>query len=141
MNVARCLDHETLVDHVEGRLQPEAAEAVLQHLDECESCRKLATETLLASGLDRIAEGASALPTRNLDRYVVLRELGARAMGVVYEAYDPTLERKLALKLLRSEVSEKADDLRARLMREGQAMARLHHPNVVSVFDVGTFAG
>ena len=59
-------------------------------------------------------------------------------MGVLYAAYDPQLGRKVALKLLRAALGDSADS-RARLLREAQAMARLSHPNVVSVYDVGTF--
>jgi tetratricopeptide (TPR) repeat protein/predicted Ser/Thr protein kinase len=71
-----------------------------------------------------------------LGRYVVLSQLGAGGMGVVYAAYDPELDRKLAIKLLLSTHS-RADAAHARLLREAQAMAKLDHPNVVPVFDVG----
>src|SRR5687768_3429101 len=56
-------------------------------------------------------------------------------MGVVYEAHDPELDRMVALKLLRAD--EAGETRRARLQREAQAMARLSHPNVVTVHDVG----
>ena len=59
-------------------------------------------------------------------------------MGVVYAAYDPELDRKVAIKLLHPRAGD-SSDLRVRLLREAQAMARLTHPNVVSVYDVGTF--
>jgi tRNA A-37 threonylcarbamoyl transferase component Bud32/tetratricopeptide (TPR) repeat protein len=59
-------------------------------------------------------------------------------MGVVYAAYDPELDRKLALKLLRR-LPATAGGEQARLLREGQAMARLAHPNVVAVYDTGAF--
>ena len=61
-------------------------------------------------------------------------------MGEVYAAYDPTLDRKLAIKLVRVERGASASgvDARSRLMREAQAIARLSHPNVVIVHDVGT---
>jgi serine/threonine protein kinase len=72
-------------------------------------------------------------------RYVVLETLGSGGMGVVYAAYDPELDRKVALKLLREEMVSRSRELRARMMREAQALARLSHPNVVAVFDVGTF--
>jgi tetratricopeptide (TPR) repeat protein len=70
-----------------------------------------------------------------LGRYLVIKRLGAGGMGVVYKAYDPALDRRVAVKLLRGRESGQA---RARLLREAQAMARLSHPNVVPVFDVGT---
>ena len=72
-----------------------------------------------------------------IDRYVVLERLGAGGMSIVYAAYDPELRRRVALKLLLVDVG--ADQ--ARLLREARAIARLAHPNVVTVFDVGTFEG
>jgi serine/threonine protein kinase len=73
-------------------------------------------------------------------RYVILSRLGGGGMGVVYAAYDPDLDRKVAIKLLRpGRRTDAASEGRARLMREAQAMARLDHPNVVGVLDVGTF--
>jgi tetratricopeptide (TPR) repeat protein len=75
-----------------------------------------------------------------LGRFVVLNRVGAGGMGVVYAAYDPELDRKVAVKLLHPNLGgrDKEDVGRARLLREAQAMARLSHPNVVTVFDVGT---
>ena len=69
-----------------------------------------------------------------IGRYVVLSRLGAGAMGVVYAAYDPDLDRKVAIKLLRGKGSV---DSRTRLLREAQALAQLSDPNVVSVHDAG----
>jgi serine/threonine protein kinase len=69
-------------------------------------------------------------------RYVVLQRLGAGGMGVVHAAYDPELDRKVALKLLLPGMV--GDTGRARLLREAQALARLSHPNVVAIHDVGT---
>jgi tetratricopeptide (TPR) repeat protein/predicted Ser/Thr protein kinase len=72
-----------------------------------------------------------------IDRYIVVDQLGAGGMGVVYKAFDPELGRPVALKLLKT---EHAGGLhRDRLLREAQALARLSHPNVVAVHDVGTF--
>lgn len=71
-----------------------------------------------------------------LGRYLVLDTLGRGGMGVVYLAYDPGLDRRVAIKLLRGHAATSA--ARERLLREAQAMAQLSHPNVVPVFDVGT---
>jgi serine/threonine protein kinase/tetratricopeptide (TPR) repeat protein len=74
-----------------------------------------------------------------IGRYVVLGPVGRGAMGEVYAAYDPELDRKVAIKLLRAKGGASRLDGRARLLREAQAIARLSHPNVVVVYDVGTF--
>ncbi|EDM81713.1 serine/threonine kinase family protein [Plesiocystis pacifica SIR-1] len=71
-----------------------------------------------------------------IGRYVVVRTLGQGGMGTVFLAYDPELDRRVAVKLLRA--SKARDTSRSRLMREAQAMARVSHPNVVAVHDVGT---
>ncbi|MBK8239957.1 MAG: serine/threonine protein kinase [Deltaproteobacteria bacterium] len=73
---------------------------------------------------------------RLVGRYIVLERLGAGGMGVVYRAFDPDLDRSVALKLVTVD-RERGDDERSRLLREAQAMARLAHPNVIPVFDVG----
>src|SRR6187200_468513 len=70
-----------------------------------------------------------------VDKFIIVAELGAGGMGVVYEAYDPGLDRKVALKLLRTDAG--GDGPRARLLREAQAMARVVHPNVVTVYEAG----
>jgi tetratricopeptide (TPR) repeat protein len=70
-------------------------------------------------------------------RYVILDRIGSGGMGVVYAAYDPELDRRVALKLLRTDRFAAPGHLR--LLREAQALARLTHPNVVAVHDAGTF--
>jgi serine/threonine protein kinase/formylglycine-generating enzyme required for sulfatase activity len=74
-----------------------------------------------------------------IGRYVILERVGNGAMGVVYGAYDPELDRKIALKLLRGVGAGAAPLARARMMREAKAMARLSHPNVAAVHDVGEY--
>jgi tetratricopeptide (TPR) repeat protein/tRNA A-37 threonylcarbamoyl transferase component Bud32 len=91
-----------------------------------------------------LAEPAAMLPQgAKLGRYVVIDRVGAGGMGVVYAAYDPELDRKVALKVLRRAVADgpTGSQQRDRLMREAQAMAKLSHPNVITVHDVGTFEG
>jgi len=75
-----------------------------------------------------------------IDRYRVEAQLGSGGMGVVYAAYDPALDRRVALKVLPAIDDEHRDHLEARLRREAQALARLHHPAVVAVHDVGLAA-
>ncbi len=82
-------------------------------------------------------------PGARLGRYHVLQRIGAGGMGVVYAAFDPDLDRKVALKVLHPERLDGDAGSRghARLIREAKAMARLAHPNVVAVHDVGVFDG
>jgi eukaryotic-like serine/threonine-protein kinase len=91
-----------------------------------------------APELDPDAEPAEQLNRgQTVGRFVVLGLLGRGGMGEVYGAYDPELDRKVAVKLVRPRVSRSRDD-RGRLLREAQAIAKLSHPNVVVIYDVGT---
>ncbi|MEM6988952.1 MAG: serine/threonine-protein kinase [Myxococcota bacterium] len=90
-------------------------------------------------GSEPVEERSGALePGETLGRYVVLYRLGTGGMGIVYAAYDPQLDRKVALKLLRHLSSNPKRRKRAteRLLREARSMARLTHPNVITVHDV-----
>ena len=82
--------------------------------------------------------GAPAESTR-VGRFAVLRRIGAGGMGVVYAAYDEQLGRKVAIKLVRPGRDD--PDASARSRREAQALARLSHPNVVHVYEVGEYQG
>ncbi|HEY1550319.1 MAG TPA: serine/threonine-protein kinase [Kofleriaceae bacterium] len=75
-------------------------------------------------------------------RYIILDVVGQGGMGVVYAAYDPELERKVAIKLLQAKTGSVGSSAggQAWLQREAQAQAKLAHPNVLSVYDVGTLA-
>jgi eukaryotic-like serine/threonine-protein kinase len=86
-------------------------------------------------GQATLARGAT------IGRYVVLGLVGRGGMGEVYAAYDPELDRKVAVKLLRVKPGNGVSltEGRQRTLREAQAIARLSHPNVVVVYDVGTF--
>jgi tetratricopeptide (TPR) repeat protein len=76
-----------------------------------------------------------------LGRYLLLERLGAGGMGQVYAAYDPRLDRKVAVKLLLPHPADATAEARARLLREAQAMARLAHPHVLPVHDAGEVDG
>ena len=79
--------------------------------------------------------GELVTPTR-IDRFELIRELGVGGMGAVYAAHDPRLDRAVALKVLAR--TGEGPEASRRLVREAQAMARLKHPNVVAVHEVGT---
>jgi len=86
------------------------------------------------------AGGVELVRGQTIDHFVVLERLGAGGMGVVVAAYDPNLDRRVAIKVLRPDVGEggSRDRPTQRLLREAQAMAKLSHPNVVTVHEVGT---
>ena len=72
----------------------------------------------------------------NIGRYEIVREVGRGAIGVVYEAWDPKLKRRVALKRLKAGVDATAEEL-LRMRAEAEAIAKLHHPNIVQIYDVG----
>ncbi len=90
----------------------------------------------------RITMGQGPRPGDRIGRYVIRSKLGRGGMGVVYGAYDPILGRRVALKLVRHRDRLDGVDIQVdeRLRREAQALARLAHPNVVSLYDVGSCA-
>jgi len=74
-----------------------------------------------------------------IGRFVTLELLGVGGMGEVYLCYDPELDRRVAVKLLHPPRSGRAEEARARLLREARSIARLSHPNVVTVHDVAVW--
>jgi tetratricopeptide (TPR) repeat protein len=84
------------------------------------------------------AAGGSPMPGTQLGRYIVRERIGAGGMGEVHAAYDPELDRKVAIKLLHRDLGAQATD---RLRREARTMARLSHRNLVAVHDVGEHDG
>jgi serine/threonine protein kinase/tetratricopeptide (TPR) repeat protein len=105
--------------------------------------RRLAEGTVAGTVPARAAAAARDAELQrgtSVGRYVLLEPLGQGGMGVVYKAYDPELDRSIALKLLLAG-EDQNEAQRERLLREAQALARLAHPNVLAVHDVGTFRG
>ncbi|MCB9701188.1 MAG: serine/threonine protein kinase [Myxococcales bacterium] len=96
-----------------------------------EGARRLSLRRVLSRVLDEAPE-----PVR-VGRFALLERVGVGGMGVVYVAHDPDLDRRVALKLLRGDRRSPS----ARLLREAQALARLSHPNVVAVHEVGVHEG
>lgn len=148
-----CPDDETWALLAEGALARDLTDDLARHAEQCESCH------LALAGLDLVPEpdlgtaptelGATSLPTtarapavdQRLGRYAVIATLGEGGMGVVYKAHDPELDRHVALKLLKPSNSAGRDELVVRLQREARSMAKLSHPNVVTVYDVGKHEG
>ena len=92
-----------------------------------------AHDATLTASYEIERDAPSSVPAR-VGRYEICEVLGAGAMGVVYRARDPELDRAVAIKLVRTGGGRSSG---ARLLREAQAMARLRHPNVLPIFDVG----
>src|SRR5688572_23413479 len=72
---------------------------------------------------------------RVIGRYEIQRPIGAGGMGVLWLARDPMIDRLVAIKLMREGVESATS--RERFMREARSAGRLHHPNIVTIFDVG----
>lgn len=121
------LDDEVVLGFVEGRLAADLLGTVDEHLDRCDSCRDLVASFARVRGDD-----GELLPGTLVAHYVIAEQLGAGAMGRVYAATDRKLDRRVAIKLLRD-----PGGARERMVREAQAMAKLAHPNVVGVLEVG----
>ena len=145
-----CLDENQVVALVHGRLAGPSLVAAQEHLDSCLDCLDLVgmfQQTTLDAVKDddfvplteSVQIDLNAPPGSQIGRYEVIRALGRGGMGVVYLARDPQLDRAVALKLVRPSLQEdeRADHFERRLMREARAMAKLSHPNVLTIYDVG----
>ncbi len=159
MNTIDCPDLQTLSAYLLGDLDEPAFTRVARHLDACPHCQEQADrldsqdDTVLAglrvmiqspdqtAGGDRTEAASSDEPadsTAAIDQwgdFRIAREIGRGGMGVVYEAYQGSLGRHVALKLL----PERGN--LARFHREAKAAGRLHHTNIVPVFGVGEHDG
>ncbi|MCH9683627.1 MAG: serine/threonine protein kinase, partial [Deltaproteobacteria bacterium] len=139
-----CPDETTLALLAEGALAPAQIQAVEGHVDDCAACRELLAMMGRAADFPVVEPAQRELARgETVGRHVVLERVGAGGMGVVYAAYDPDLDRRVALKLLRDEVlgSEDGGEARQRMVREAKALARTAHPNVVTVYEVSTWCG
>ena len=85
------------------------------------------------------AQGQGPGGISHLGKYELRREIGRGAMGVVYEGWDPTIERRVAVKTIRQDQLEgsEAAEILTRFQREAKAAGRISHPNIVAVFDFG----
>ncbi|MDC0713501.1 serine/threonine-protein kinase [Stigmatella sp. ncwal1] len=134
-----CPSETTLSDLLGGGLLEGRKGQVLAHVEQCVGCQRAlaAGASSLPDGSARTGPVEALAPGSTLSRYVVLERIGQGAMGVVYAARDPELDRRVALKVLRPD-GRQVEELRRRLLREAQALARLSDPHVIAVHDVGT---
>ncbi len=150
-----CPELSALHDFVQGFLPPQAREGVRAHLAQCAACCQLVAQGRSSSGGEVTEPGAgftpgtepvpiapplhALAPGERVGRYVLEEKLGEGAMGVVYAARDPELDRRVALKMVAAKGRAGEEDLgaRTRLVNEAQALARLSHPNVVAVHELG----
>ncbi len=150
-----CLDENTIAALVGGDLGAAKLDAAHAHLETCSACSRLVADLMKGARADseqmsladtvpksgRVETGEEPKLER-VGRYVVLEHLGTGGMGRVHAAFDPVLERKLALKLVKAgRTADAAEEVKARLLREGKAIAQLNHPNIVSIFDMGVAEG
>jgi len=84
--------------------------------------------------------GTPSKPTK-IGRFTLLDRVGAGAMGTVYAAYDPELDRRVAIKVLHGALDDAPDRVQSQLLREARALAKLDHANVATVYEVGTVDG
>ncbi|MFY0562241.1 tetratricopeptide repeat protein [Archangium lansingense] len=138
-----CPDENTLTGYASGALDPEGTTAVRQHVAGCSECRSVLAAL---SGLETpppLVDTGLLVSGARVGRYMVLGLLGEGGMGRVHAAYDPELDRKVALKLLNlARLGEGSlAQARQRLEREARTMARLSHPHVAQLHDVGEFQG
>jgi eukaryotic-like serine/threonine-protein kinase len=140
---ASCPAEDDVLAFAQGRLGPPAAARIEAHLDACEECVHAVAEAAAYLSQDAAASTATLpeaasrpRPHDRIGRFVVESVLGAGGAAVVYAARDPQLERRVAVKVLRSHTDETSAE---RLLREAKAMAQLSHPNVVTIYEAGVF--
>lgn len=132
----QCPSDAALSAFIEGALPEVDAGPVRRHLASCEVCREVLREVEPSGSLplwERVKEKRWSVG-QQVGRYVLLSFVGAGGMGEVWAAWDPQLERRVALKRLAPILSAVAGE--DEVVSEARALARFHHPNVVTVYEV-----
>jgi serine/threonine protein kinase len=145
-----CLSDDSVLAIVDGAADYPSLARDMRHLDRCQACRTLvvhATGAPLSQPIPTSLAHALSLGAR-FGRYIVEDLIGVGSMGLVYSAQDTELRRRVALKIMRQDLRACSSETLAfartvpdpafRLLKEAQAMARLSHPNAVTIYDVGT---
>ncbi len=149
-----CLDANRLQAWQGGQLTGQERDDAKEHIDGCAECRQrvallvtiestaaaLGSSPALESTLPWTGRHSDGLdPGTRIGRFEIKRVLGVGGMGVVYAAEDPELNREVALKLLRDAMASDAGVASRRIFREARLAARVSHPNVVSIYEVGQY--
>jgi hypothetical protein len=133
-----CPPVTAILDYLEARLPSDERADVEGHAADCAACRVALSDLARDAFADSSTSSGSRIRAGNtVGRYAILERLGSGAMGVVWAAYDPQLDRKVALKLL----ARPATTGETQLLEEARSLARVSHPNVVAVYDAGLFEG
>ena len=128
-----CPDEAKISEFVARALTATVAARIEAHLADCDDCRNLVF-ALASSGDDRASERE---PAQRIDRFEIIDVVGRGAMGVVYRARDPELDRTVAIKVLALNLAS-SDDIVRRFRVEARAVNKIKHPNVVDIQDFGT---
>ncbi|MBA3503385.1 MAG: serine/threonine protein kinase, partial [Deltaproteobacteria bacterium] len=131
-------------------LDAKEAARVSSHIDTCEACRAIVVAAVRGESqtppqqfpggtpsVPLVARVEKSLVGTRMGRYEIRSLLGAGGMGQVFAAYDAELDRSIALKVLRPELARAASVLADRLVRESRLMAKIAHPSVITVYDIG----
>ena len=139
-----CIDEGVVLAFLEGALSQNDRSEVEGHVAACTACADLMTWAAADQAHPSRAVGREGRPFvgqlhpgSRVDRYQILGAVGRGGMGEVYAAYHPDLDCRIALKVVH-ELGAESMERRSRLLREARAIARLSHPNVISVYDAGT---
>ncbi|MEO8178834.1 MAG: serine/threonine-protein kinase, partial [Deltaproteobacteria bacterium] len=133
-----CLQQATIVGLLEGELEGAALTAAEAHLAQCEQCRALvaAAGQAARAGLSPTPPHLRGVPVRLEERYEIVRFIAAGGMGRVYEAVNRHTGQRVAIKSLAVSAEDEVGTLLLRFAREGQALRRLDHPNIVKLLEV-----
>jgi hypothetical protein len=125
-----------------GEAGPSARDTTGKH-DVADKIPSVPPEPETSEGTRKVDPGIDSGLGDYLGRYRLLGEIGRGAMGVVYEGIDPAINRPVALKTVRLDLAvppAEKEELRGRLLREAQSAGQLSHPNIVTIYDVGSQA-
>lgn len=144
---SQCPDPESLLELAAGRLSAQGHSELQKHVGECGAClRAFAVAASEGHSLASIALGSGRddellleelRAGQEVGRYIVLYLVGKGGMGQVYAAYDPTLDRKVALKVLHR-TGARANQA---LLAEARTLAKIKHTNVMTIYEVGDLGG